>query len=228
MKTTRAFFPRLRNLFRKEQLERDLSDELAAHLEMHIDDNVRAGMSLEEARRAALLKLGGVEQTKESMRDRRGLRFLENLARDLRLGFRSLQRNRGLSFIAILALTLGIGATTIMFSVIYGVVVDALPYRNFERSVVFSVQNLANAGDWKGRSFFLPDEVRAFREQNHVFEETIVYNGVRLQYDNGGSVRYWPTGEEVTATHLSFWVYLRGWGARSRQMMAGQMPRRCS
>ena len=118
-----------------------MSDELAAHLEMHIDDNVRAGMSLEEARRAALLNLGGVEQTKESMRDRRGLRFLENLARDLRLGFRSLQRNRGLSFIAILALTLGIGATTIMFSVIYGVVVDALPYRNFERSVVFR-QNL--------------------------------------------------------------------------------------
>jgi putative ABC transport system permease protein len=113
-------------------------------------------------------------------------------------------RNRILSFIAILALTLGIGATTVMFSVIYSVVVDALPYKNFDRSVVFKIQNLANAGGWKGRDFFLPDETRAFREQNHVFEETIGYNGIRLQYDDGRSVRYWPRGETVTANTFDF------------------------
>jgi putative ABC transport system permease protein len=133
-----------------------------------------------------------------------GFRFLENLARDLRFAFRSLTRNRGLSFMAILALTLGIGATTVMFSVIYSVVVDALPYKNFNRSVVFRIQNLANVGGRKGRDFFLPDETRAFREENHVFEETIAYNGIRLQYDDGRSTRYWPRGETVTSNAFDF------------------------
>lgn len=143
-------------------------------------------------------------QTKKPDGSFHGFPFLRNLARDLRLGFHSLIRNRGLSFIAILTLTLGIGATTVMFSVIYGVVVDALPYKNFDRSVVFKIQNLANAGGWKGRDFFLPDETRAFREQNHVFEETIVFGGIRLQYDNGKSVRYWPTGGLVTSNAFNF------------------------
>jgi putative ABC transport system permease protein len=154
--------------------------------------------------RTNLIKLGGLEQTKESFRDFHGFQFLENLARDLRFAFRSLLRNRGLSFIAILALTLGIGATTVMFSVVYSVVVDALPYKNFDRSVVFKIQNLANVGGWKGRDFFLPDETRAFREENHVFEETIAYNGIRLQYDDGRSTRYWPRGEIVTANTFDF------------------------
>jgi hypothetical protein len=195
---------RLRNLFRSEQIDRELQDELASHLEMQIEDNIRSGMSPAEARRQAVLKLGGLEQTKESARDLRGFQFLENLTRDLRFGFRSLLKNRGLSFIAILALTLGIGATTVMFSVIYSVVVDALPYKNFDRSVVFKVQNLANAGAWKGRDYFIPGETRALRQQNHVFEDTVVYNGIRLQYDNGKSNRYWPWGELITANTFEF------------------------
>jgi hypothetical protein len=192
MKWLRAWLLRLGDLFRKDHRERDLAAEMESHIQLHIVDNMRAGMSASEARRQALIKLGGLEQTKESVRDFRGLQSLENFVRDLRLGFRSLMRNRGLSFIAILALTLGIGATTIMFSVIYSVVVDALPYKNFGRSVVFKIQNLANVGGWKGRDFFTSDEIRAFREQNHVFEESIVYNGIRLQYDDGKSIRYWP------------------------------------
>jgi len=84
MKTARSLFQRWRSLFRKEQLDRDLSDELAAHLEMHIADNLRAGLSPEVSRRNALLRLGGVEQTKESYRERRGLPLLETLWQDLR------------------------------------------------------------------------------------------------------------------------------------------------
>jgi len=195
---------RLSNLFHIEQLDRELRDELTGHLEMQIEDNLRAGMSPEEARRQALLKLGGIEQTKESVRDQRTLPFLESLLRDIRLGFRALATNRSLSLIAIVALTLGIGASTIMFSVMHSVFVDALPYKNFNRLVVFKVQNLANVGGWKGRDFFLPDEIRAFREQNHVFEETIAYNGIRLQYDNGKTTRYWPFGELVTSNTFNF------------------------
>jgi hypothetical protein len=119
--------------------------------------------------------------TKDGVRDQRTLPFLESLLRDVRLGFRALTANRALSVIAIIALTLGIGASTIIFSVIYSVFVDPLPYKNSNRLVVFRVQNLANVGGWKDRDYFLPDEIRAFREQNHVFEETIAYNGVRLQ-----------------------------------------------
>jgi macrolide transport system ATP-binding/permease protein len=71
MNAFRSYFHRLRSLFGRERLERELHDELAAHLEMHIADNLHAGMSSERARRDALLKLGGVEQTKESYRERR-------------------------------------------------------------------------------------------------------------------------------------------------------------
>jgi putative ABC transport system permease protein len=129
---------------------------------------------------------------------------VDGLARDFLCALRNLRKNRRFSLVAIFALALGIGATTVMFSVIYSVVIDGLPYKNFERSVVFRIQNLANVGGWKGRDFFLPDEVRAFREQNHVFEETIAYNGIRLQYDNGKSIRYWPRGETVTANTFDF------------------------
>jgi putative ABC transport system permease protein len=129
---------------------------------------------------------------------------LRSLLRDFRFGLRTLVTNRGLSVIAILALALGIGASTIMFSVIYSVFVDALPYKNFDRLVVFNMQNLANVGGWKGRNFFLPEEVRAFCEQNHVFEETIVYNGIRLQYDDSKTTRYWGFGELVSSNTFSF------------------------
>jgi putative ABC transport system permease protein len=129
---------------------------------------------------------------------------LVGFARDFRYALRNLRKNRRFSLISIFALALGIGATTVMFSVIYSAVVDALPYKNFDRSVVFRIQNLTNVGGWKGRDFFLPGETRAFREENHVFEETIGYNGIRLQYDDGRSIRYWPRGESVTANTFDF------------------------
>jgi hypothetical protein len=88
MKILCSYFQRLRSLFRRERLDRELNDELAAHLEMHLADNLRAGMSPDNARRDALLKLGGVEQTKESYRERRGLPLLESLLQDVRFGLR--------------------------------------------------------------------------------------------------------------------------------------------
>jgi hypothetical protein len=75
-------------MFRKQNMERDFTDELNSHLEMHIADNLRAGMSPEEARRAALITLGGVEQTKENYRDRWGMPWLDTLAQDFSFGAR--------------------------------------------------------------------------------------------------------------------------------------------
>ena len=83
------------------------------------------------------------------------------MVRDFHYAVRNLRKNLRFSLIAIFALALGIGATTVIFSVIYSAVVDALPYRDFERSVVFRIENLANVGGWKGRDFFLPEETRA-------------------------------------------------------------------
>src|SRR5467141_4803618 len=95
MRSLRALLLRVGGLFRKDQYDADLSSELESHLRMHIEENLRAGMSPEEARRQALIKLGGVEQTKEMVREQRGLPILEIVLRDLRFGVRMLRKNSG-------------------------------------------------------------------------------------------------------------------------------------
>src|SRR2546426_12450801 len=99
MSTPPAFFRaavlRFVNLFRNQQLDRELSAELESHLQLHIEDNLQAGMPASEARRLALLKLGGLQQTSENYRDQRSARFLESLWRDALFGFRQLLKNPG-------------------------------------------------------------------------------------------------------------------------------------
>src|ERR1700680_2774555 len=118
---------RLRSFFRQRQVDEELKDELSDHLEQQIQENLATGMSPEEARVAALRALGGVTQIEPQWRDGRGGGVLEDLVQDLRYGFRQLFRSRGFSILAILCLTLGIGANAAVFSWIEGILFRPYP-----------------------------------------------------------------------------------------------------
>jgi predicted permease len=173
MRRLRAFFIRLTELFRKPRRERELADELESHLQLHIEDNLRSGMTAQEARRQALLKLGGLEQTKEAYRDRKGLPVLEALFRDFRYAGRVLRNNTGFSFVVIFTLALGIGANTAIFSVLEAQLWRPLPFPDSERLVDVHVVLRKNPRQW---DMITNSICRVWAEQSHAFSSLGAYN----------------------------------------------------
>jgi len=194
----------LKRLFRRPLAETQLDKELRFHLDQQTAVNIATGMSPEEARRRANLEFGGLERVKEEVRDTYWGTHLDNLFRDFRYALRNLRKDRRFTFIAILALALGIGASTVVFSVVYSVFFHALPYKDFNRSVVLQMNNLDSAGGWKARQSFASDEVHALREQNHVFEDLIAYARMRPTYDDGKSIRFFSFGAVVTPNTFDY------------------------
>jgi predicted permease len=139
----------LRNLFLSASLDTDLDQEVRSHLEMMIAENVRAGMPLDEAQRAALAELGGIEQVKEQVREERIFkRSIDTLVLDLRFAFRQIARSPGFALTAVLSLGLGIGATVAVFSVIYDVILHPWPYSGADRICKIWTPDKSGAADF--------------------------------------------------------------------------------
>jgi len=123
------------SLARRHDIERGLGEEIRFHLDQQIEKNLRAGMSLDEARRQAMVGFGGMERVKEGTRDEFRSALLEDSVRDLRYGLRALRRAPGFTIVSSLMLALGIGATTAVFSVVHGVLIKPLPFPKSEELV---------------------------------------------------------------------------------------------
>src|SRR5688572_26507341 len=136
MRKVRAWILKFGGLFNKQRKDRELEEEIDSHLQMHVEDNLRLGMTPEEARRQALIKLGGIESTKEAYRDQRGLPLLEMLWQDIGYGARQLRKNPGFTAVAVLALAICIGGSLAMFAVVDAVLIRPLPFPDADQLVV--------------------------------------------------------------------------------------------
>jgi putative ABC transport system permease protein len=177
----------LRALLRRTQAESELDEELRYHIERQTEQNIRLGMTPEEASRAARKAFGGVEQAKERSRDARGLRWLEELWQDLRYGARSLLRNPAFSITAISILAIGIGANTAIFSIVYAVIIRPLPYAESGRLVMIEE-------DWPAKGLqdidsSLPDFLE-WRNRNTVFDRLEAFSTERYDISSGSSDTY--------------------------------------
>jgi putative ABC transport system permease protein len=176
-----------RNLSDKENVDRELAEEIRAHFDLLTENKVKEGLSPQEARRAALVEMGGIEQVQESVREVRHGRFLEDLLQDARYALRSLRKHPGFTAIAILTLALGIGANTANFTVINAVLLRPLPYEKPDQLVVL-VETVSerpigvsypNFVDWRNQTTAF-ENVAAVR-QRESFNLTGVGESERLQ-----------------------------------------------
>jgi predicted permease len=198
MRGLRALLLRFGGLFRRRASNQEIADELESHVQMHIEDNLRRGMNPQEARREALMKLGGVTQTAERYRERRGVPVVETLLQDLHFAARTLPKSPGFAAVAVLTLALGIGANTAIFSVVQGVLLAPLPYREPDRLVTVWLNNfrLKSPTDLSYRDFL--DWERAAPP----FEKMSAYSWRSFDLSSPGNPEHLE-GREISSNFLS-------------------------
>ncbi|MGH9518412.1 MAG: permease prefix domain 1-containing protein, partial [Terriglobales bacterium] len=174
MRRLRAFTVRMLALLRGRRAEDDFSAEIESHIAMHIEDGVRAGLSPEEARRRALIQIGGAEQVRQAHRERRTLPWVGNLAQDFRYGVRGLCRNPGFAGTVVFTLALGIGAATAMFTVVDHVLLRPLPFRDAGRLLTIYEQEAG--GPWRGTVRWR--DLKQWIAQNHSLSQIAFYGSM--------------------------------------------------
>lgn len=171
---------RLRSVFHRQSLEVDLDRELHFHLDQLVEENIASGMRAEEARMAALRTIGGIAKFQEECRDMRRVNLIEHSWMDLKHAGRMVRRSPGFAVTAALTLGLGIGATTAIFSVVYGVLLKPLPFPDSDRLVSLLHTMPDGARNHGPATYF------TYRDNQRVFED-LVANGGRCDQDRRAS-----------------------------------------
>jgi predicted permease len=208
MRALRALCLRAAGLFTRGRDARDFEAELASHVQLHVDDNLRAGMSPADARRAAILALGGLTAARERVRDRRGLPPVDALLADVRYGVRQLRHSPAFAAVAIVTLALGIGANAAIFSLVDAVLLRSLPVtRPSELVAIRSVGPKANI-----RSSFSYPAYEDLRDRNEVFSGVIARGGTQMNLSDRG-LNERVAGELVSGNYYDV-LGVRAWVGR--------------
>src|SRR6185437_14289122 len=196
MRWLRQRFDRLRSSFPSVSRDGELDAEMASHLELATEENIKSGMSPEEAHRHALLQFGGVEQAKAKQHEARGFHGLDILWLDLRYTFRTMRRDPVFTLVAVLILTLGIGANIAVFSVVNTIMLQPLPFHDPQQLVW-----IAGSKGVGGRSAqtYSSDAYKEFIAQNHVFESVTAY----FAFSTDDNMQLMGNGEPQPITGIS-------------------------
>ena len=188
---------------RRSRMESEMDAELRFHMEARAEDLMRGGITREEATRRARIEFGGIERVKEEGREARGVRLLDELLWDLRYAFRAMRKSRGFTVVAVFTLALGIGATTLMFSVVYNLLFDPFPYKNADRLAIIHIHDLKEHGGSDRDEFAIP-EFLDYRQQNHVFEDLVGSYYASVRFEDGEGTRTYGSAY-VTGNTFEFY-----------------------
>jgi predicted permease len=193
----RILISRCAALLRKHRLDTDLDEELRAHIGLAIEENIKRGMSSDDARTAALRGFGGVTQTKEHYRMQRGLPFIEALSRDIRYALRQLRKSPGFTLTAVLTLAVGIGGVAAVYSVVEAVLLRPLPFYQPDRLIRLheGVEHQFEQADLPA-----PDVIR-FARDNHAFTRMAGFLQTEFEVSGAGKP-FQAKAERVTASLL--------------------------